>query len=76
VFLAGSPVVGAGPREEVAGEEDDVIAPLAERGKDEGQDGQPVVKIFAEALLPRGDRQVGVGGRDDPHVHWLAVGGA
>ena len=67
--LRGQAVVGAGPREEVLGQEEDVRPPLGERGEPHGDDGEPVIEVLAESASPhrlqevlarrRGDRDVG-----------------
>src|SRR3990172_8318265 len=56
-------------RDEVPREQDDVTLSLPQRRQPDGHHGKPVVEVAAEAPLLHGARQLGVGGRDDAHVH-------
>ena len=47
----------------------DVLLPLAQARRLDGEDVQPVEQILAEAALRHGLGQVAVGGGDDPHIH-------
>jgi hypothetical protein len=58
----------AHPREEVLGEERDVVGALAQRRHDRVDHRQPVVQVLAEQAAPRQVGQVAVGGGDQPHV--------
>ena len=51
------------------GEHRDVLAPVAQGRRGDGDDVEPVEEILAEALVPHELRQVLVGGGDDAHVH-------
>jgi hypothetical protein len=61
-------VLGARPPKEVLGQKEDVRPALGERGEPQGDDGEPVIEVFAEPALPhrlqevltrrRGDRDV------------------
>ena len=55
-------------RDDVGGQERDVLRPLAQRRHVDRENGQAVVEVAAEAALAHGLRQVAVAGRDDAHV--------
>ena len=55
-------------REEVLGEQRDVLAPLAQRRQHDRDDVEAVVQVLAEPALGDGLGQVLVGGGDDPDV--------
>ncbi len=47
--LGGPAVVGAGPRQEMIGQQENVRAALPQRWQAQGEHGQPVVKVLAQA---------------------------
>ena len=53
---------------EVAGDGDNIVRPLAQGGNGDGKDIEPVVKVFAEDALGHGFRHVAVGGGNDADV--------
>ena len=55
------------------GEQEDVVAPLAEGWQHEGEHGETVVEVLPESPLAGGRREVHVRGGDDPDIHRLAV---
>lgn len=54
--------------DEVAGQEQSVALPVAERGQPDLQHPQPVVEVLAERALLHEGREVAVGGGDDARV--------
>ena len=62
-------VFGAGSGQEVLGELQDVIAPLPQRRKREGDDREAMIEVFPELAGPDGRREVLVRRGDDPDVH-------
>ena len=48
-----APVLLAGPLEEAVGDEQDVLAALAQRRQVDGHHGEPVVEVLAEEALLR-----------------------
>src|SRR5216110_2346047 len=61
---------------EVADQEQEVVAPLAQRGQVHGHHVEAVVEVGAERALLQAERQVAVGGRDDAHVDVDRLGAA
>ena len=55
--------------EQVQGQWLDVLQPLAQRRDADGVDVEPVEQILAKAPFAHRLRQIGVGRRDDAHVH-------
>ena len=66
--LGGKPIVRARLGQKALGQQDDVVAPLAERRHGEREDGEPVIEVLAKGAPTSCRRQVGVGGGDDPDV--------
>ena len=62
--------------QEMAGQQLDVLAPLAQRGQVQRHDVDPVEQVLAEAARADQGGQVLVGGGDDAHVHRDALGPA
>src|SRR5690606_33722554 len=54
--------------EELAGEQQDVLAALAQRRQLDGHDREPEVQILAELALTDHLPEIAVGGRDHPDV--------
>src|SRR3989454_6010320 len=65
-------VLGAGAGQEVVGQEQNILAALAERRHPERQHREPVVEVLPEPPCPCGAREVLVSGSDDPHVDRFA----
>src|SRR5438093_46824 len=66
-------VVGARPAQKVLGERQDVARPLAQRRQREGEHGQAMVEILAEASALDRRSEILVGRRQDPHVDVLVA---
>ena len=64
----GEAEAGGGAAGEVERERREVLAPLAERGDDEGEDGEAVPEVLAEIALSDHVEQVAVRGRDDAAI--------
>src|SRR2546427_6159403 len=60
-------VLGAGARQEVVGQEQNILAALAERRHPERQHREPVVEVLPAPPCPCGAREVLVSGRAAPH---------
>jgi len=56
------------PRQDVFGQEREILDPLAQRRHRNRDMVQPVIEIFAELLLPHRLGQRPVRGGDDPHI--------
>ena len=54
--------------DEVVGQQEDVVLPLAERRQEDREDVDAVVEVLAEKSRLDERLQVAVGGGDDPHV--------
>src|SRR5438093_570007 len=61
---------------EAADQEQEVVAPLAQRGQVHGHHVETVVEVGAERALLQAARRVAVGGRDDAHVDADRLGAA
>jgi len=64
----------AGGAQEVAGQHVDVVGMIAQRGQRDGELGEPVVEIRAEAARSELELQVAMRGCDHPHVQRSDVG--
>jgi hypothetical protein len=71
--LGRPPVFGAGPREEVLGQDHDVFAALAQGRQAQRDHGQPMVEVLAHAASAQGRAQVLAGGGDHPDVDRLVA---
>ncbi len=54
--------------DKVIGQQQDVVAALAQRGKPDREHVDPVVQILTEAAVLDGRLQIAIGGRDDPDI--------
>jgi hypothetical protein len=73
-MLEGDPVLLARPRERVLGQEIDVVPQVPQRREGQGDHGQPMVQILAEALGAHRRPKVLVRRADDPDVEGFAAG--
>ena len=58
------------------GQDENVLAPLRQRGELHGDDGEPVEEVLAESARPHRVGEVLARGRDDRDIRWLAPGAA
>src|SRR5262249_52030445 len=66
-------IVSARAAEEAIGQENDIVAPLAQGRERNRNHRKPMVEILAEPALPHGRRQIGVGSADKPNIRHLEV---
>ena len=62
--------------QEVGGQQRDILAPVAQRRQAQFDGVQAEEQILAEAAFGHLRRQVGIGGREDAHVHAARLGRA